>query len=90
MLVVETNAFKETARIALPVEGGSLLERCRALQSHRVGVVICGALSDSFFKLLRQFDIETICGIAGEFEEVIRAYRRGILAQPRFRMPGSD
>jgi predicted Fe-Mo cluster-binding NifX family protein len=90
MLVVETNDHRETARIALPFEGSSLLERCRALQKHGVGVVICGAVSDSFFRMLRRSNIETICGIAGEFEEVIQAYRRGNLEQPRFRMPGMD
>lgn len=89
MLLVETNGSKETVRTALSLEGISLIERCRVLQEHGVGIVICGAVSDSFFKLLGQSNIATICGIAGEFEEVVQAYRRGSLEQPRFRMPGS-
>lgn len=89
MLLVETNGRNEKARTTLSLEGTSLIERCRVLQEHGVGVVICSAVSDSFFKLLGQSDIATICGIAGEIEDVIQAYRRGSLEQPRFRMPGS-
>lgn len=89
MLLFETNGSKETMRTALSLEGIPLLERCRVLQEHGVRVVICGAVSDSFFKLLEHSKIKAICGIAGEIEEVIQAFHHGGLEQPRFRMPGS-
>lgn len=71
------------------MQGASVYERVRELNNLGVGLVICGAVSEVFFNLLREAEIEPVCGIAGDVDEVIDAYRSGALAQPRFRMPGS-
>jgi predicted Fe-Mo cluster-binding NifX family protein len=88
MMLVESHGTMETRRTTLRVEGSSILERCRELQKHGVGVVICSAVSDTFFRLLKGVDIRLVSGIAGDAEEVIQAYRVGALDQSRFRMPG--
>jgi predicted Fe-Mo cluster-binding NifX family protein len=73
----------------IPMQGASVYERVRELKKLEVGLVICGAVSEAFFNLLREADIEPVCGIVGSVDDVIDAYRSRTLEQPRFRMPGS-
>ena len=80
----------EIVRRTVPVKGYSIYERTDEIKKLGVGVVICGAVSDAFFNLLRENDIDLVCGITGDIEEVIEAYRNGTLTQARFRMPGSE
>lgn len=68
----------------------SIFERTRDIQRLGIGVIICGAVGDSFYNLLREAGIDLVCGITGDIDEVIEAYHKGTLEQPRFRMPGSD
>ena len=90
LLVVESGDKAVMTRQTIPMKGGSLFERARELHKLGVGGIICGAVSDTFFNLLRESDIEMVCGIAGDVDDVIDAYRNGALEQARFRMPGSD
>jgi predicted Fe-Mo cluster-binding NifX family protein len=89
LFVVEPVSKNEIARRTLQVKGGSIFERTQELRHLGVEVIICGAVSDAFFNLLREADIELVSGIAGEVDDVIDAYRNGSLEQPNFRMPGS-
>lgn len=90
LLVVESSDKEAITRRTVPMKGGSLFERARELHKLGVGGIICGAVSDAFFNLLRESNIELVCGIAGDVDDVIDAYRNGALEQARFRMPGSD
>jgi len=90
LLVVESGGKEAITRRMIPIKGGSLFERARELHKLGVGVIVCGAVSDAFFNLLRESDIEMVCSIAGDVDDVIDAYRNGVLEQARFRMPGSD
>lgn len=90
MFVLESDGKREIAGRAVAVKRVSLFERVREIQKLGIGVIICGAVSDSFYNLLRNADIDLVCGITGDIDEVIDAYRRGTLDQPRFRMPGSE
>jgi predicted Fe-Mo cluster-binding NifX family protein len=89
LFVIESDGKKETARRMIPMQGASVYERVRELNKLGVGLVICGAVSEVFFNLLREAKIEPVCGIAGDVDDVIDAYRSGALEQPGFRMPGS-
>jgi predicted Fe-Mo cluster-binding NifX family protein len=64
--------------------------RTQELLNLGVNVIVCGALSDPFFRLLKEEGIWTICGIAGEVEVVVAAFLEGTLARPCFLMPGAD
>ncbi len=70
------------------VRGKTLLERAEEIRSRGVAVVICGAVGSVFHNLLAERNVEVVCGITGDIEEVIEAYLRGTLSQARFRMPG--
>lgn len=90
LCLLEPDGQQETARRAIPIKRDSLVERVREIQKLGIGIIICGAVSDSFYNLLKEADIHVVCGITGDIDEVIDAYRKGALDQPRFRMPGSD
>jgi len=74
----------------IPVKGKSIFERADEIKKLGVLVVICGAVSDALYNLLKESNIDLVCGITGDIEEVIDAYRNGTLTQARFRMPGSE
>lgn len=73
----------------IPVRGNSIFERADEIKRLGIGLIICGAVSDAFYNILKEGDLDLVCGITGDIEEVIEAYRNGTLAQARFRMPGS-
>jgi predicted Fe-Mo cluster-binding NifX family protein len=81
---------KGTAARILPVKGGSIFERISEIKKLGIQVIICGAVSESFYNLLRETDIKVVCGITGAIDEVVAAYRTGTLGDARFRMPGFD
>jgi len=74
----------------IPVKGKSIFERADEIKKLGVLVVICGAVSDALYNLLKESNIDLVCGITGDIEEVIDAYHNRTLTQARFRMPGSE
>lgn len=70
------------------VAGGDMFGLMRMLREQEIRVLICGAVSPEMLAYGEGAGLEIIYGIAGEIEEVLRAYREGSLDQPRFRLPG--
>ena len=64
------------------------LERLQLLQEKGVNTLICGALSADLKTGADNLRLEVIPGVAGEIEEVLRAYQQNRLDQPEFRLPG--
>ena len=75
-----------TTRLAFDPERP--LELLRTLQERRVGVVICGAVSEQPAALLESAGIELIPFVAGNVHRVLKTFRRNRLAGPACRMPG--
>ena len=90
LLLLDSTGKTETVPTTIPMKGSSIFERAREIQRLGIGVIICGAVGDFFYNLLREAEIDLVCGITGDIDEVIEAYRNGTLEQPQFRMPGSD
>ena len=88
--ILDLGRNQEIVRRTIPVKGKSIFERADEIKKLGVGVIICGAVSDAFYNLLKESNIDLVCGITGDIKEVIEAYRNGTLAQARFRMPGAD
>ncbi len=92
--------FDTAARLQIEPEDGlgekqmvavdhfTLKEKCRVLKHHRVGLVICGAISRSYQNRLLGMDIRLIPWICGDVDAVMTAYREGRLSSARFFMPG--
>jgi len=87
--ILEPGRNHEISCRAIPVKGSSIFERADEIKKLGIGLIICGAVSDAFYNFLKESNIDLVCGITGDIEEVIEAYRNGTLAQARFRMPGS-
>ena len=89
LCIVDAVPGKGIRRKTVPVQGKTLLERAEEIKRHGAEAVICGAVSNVFYNLLKERYVDMICGITGEIGEVIRAHRKGTLSQGRFRMPGA-
>lgn len=90
LLLLDSGGKAETVRKTIPMKVSSIFERAREIQGLGIGVIICGAVGDSLYNLLREAGIDLVCGVTGDIDDVIEAYRNGTLEQPRFRMPGSE
>ena len=64
------------------------LERVEAITSCGVDVLICDAISQAIEPLLRARQVQVVCRICGNAEEVLEAYLAADLEAPRFRLPG--
>lgn len=90
LYVLESSGIARASNQTLRVKGTSIFERVGELKRIGIKIIICGALSESFYNLLREAGIELVCGITGEIEEVIDAYRNGTLGHARFQLPGFE
>jgi predicted Fe-Mo cluster-binding NifX family protein len=63
-------------------------ERLQLLRGHGVQTLICGALSLDLQNCAVGLGLKVIPGVAGDIEEVIKAYRQNRLDQPEFWLPG--
>jgi len=88
LLLIDLNQNKEIDRTEIIFEGLSEIERVTILKKSGVGTVICGGISDGFYKMISSAQISMIIGIAGEVDQVLNAFRCGRLGEPCFYMPG--
>ncbi len=89
LCLLEPGRARGIRRKTMPVRGNTLFERAEEIKKSGVCVVICGAVSDPFYNLLKERYVDIVCGITGDIGEVIQAYRSGTLSKARYRMPGA-
>ncbi len=70
------------------IECTCLQSRLQMFENLGIQVIICGAVSEFLSRLLQEKNVRMICGIAGDIDEVIQAYRTGRLHLACYRMPG--
>lgn len=90
LCLLESGGKQGAAKRTIPIKAGSIYERAGEIKKLGIRVIICGAVSEAFYNLLREAGIDLVCGITGDVDEVAAAHRSGTLSQPRFRMPGSE
>jgi predicted Fe-Mo cluster-binding NifX family protein len=88
LLLIDLNQNGEIDRKEILFEGLSEIERIKMLKKIGVSTVICGGISDGFYKMISQAEISVIIGIAGEVNQVLSAFRSNRLGEPCFYMPG--
>ena len=88
LLLVDLDQNQEVARTEILMEGLSEIERLKVLKKSNVSTVICGGISDGFYKMISQAGISLIIGIAGEVNQVMSAFGSDRLGEPCFYMPG--
>jgi predicted Fe-Mo cluster-binding NifX family protein len=88
LLLVDLEQNQEIARTEILFEGLSKIDRLKILKNSGVSTIICGGISDGFYKMISNNEIPMIIGIAGEVNQVITAFRCSRLDEPCFYMPG--
>ncbi|MBW1720487.1 MAG: dinitrogenase iron-molybdenum cofactor biosynthesis protein [Deltaproteobacteria bacterium] len=88
LLIVEEKNGKESSRFEIFLDEENLSSRCLRMKGLGVDLLICGAVSSAFSRLLASEGIALIQEISGRAEEVLKAYFQGELLHGDFFMPG--
>jgi len=88
ILIVDVEAGEEIARAEHDAAGLSPWQRAKLLSEHGVSHLICGAISMPMMNMLTAHGITVVNNVAGEVDEVFRAYIASTPLGPRFMMPG--
>jgi predicted Fe-Mo cluster-binding NifX family protein len=88
LLIVEVFDRTATGKHVESFDYKSPLSRATRLSDLGVNVLICGAVSDSFARMIETHGISIIPFVAGSVEEVLDAYLKSGLYDSKFRMPG--
>ncbi len=88
MIIVAKEGADASSGRQIDVTKEHIFELMRTLREQGITTLICGALSLEVLNFGESMGLRIIHGIAGEVEEVLRAYREGRLERPEFRLPG--
>ncbi|MEJ5363988.1 MAG: hypothetical protein WHS86_02710 [Desulfosoma sp.] len=88
ILLIDVCGEGDWAARVLDVGGSNPYERLERLKARKAATLICGAVSRELLLYAEGLGLRVLHGVAGEVEEVIRAYRSGRLDQPAFWLPG--
>lgn len=88
LLVVEIEDQKEASRFEIILEEQDLPRRCLRIHNLGIDILICGAISRSYSRMLTASGVDIIPEISGHTDEVLEAYLQGTLFHSRFLMPG--
>lgn len=87
LLVVETDSDCETCREVRTLQEAQLAARAIRLAEMGVDVLLCGGISGSMRSLVEIRGVRVVPWIAGEVEEVLKAFLAGSIPE-KFAMPG--
>ncbi|MBU2497643.1 MAG: hypothetical protein KKE57_01965 [Proteobacteria bacterium] len=88
LLVVEVENQSEASRFEIYLDEQQISRRCFRIQGLGVDILICGAVSRPFYRMLMASGIDVISGISGPAEDILDACLKGNLADSKFLMPG--
>ena len=88
LLMINLDRGEETARRNISLAGLSTPLKIDTLKKNNIEIVLCGAISESFLRLLTTSGIRVEPWISGNIEEVIQAVLQNKLSDPCYRMPG--
>ena len=88
LLMIHFDDGEETTRRNLSLAGMSPLLKIETLRKSKVEMVLCGAISEPFLRLLTTSSIRVEPWISGNVDEIIQAVLQNRLSDPRYHMPG--
>ena len=88
LLVVEVEDRSEASRFEIYLDEEQVSRRCFRIQGLGIDMLICGAISRPFYRMLMASGVDVIPGISGQAEDVLKACLHGKLADSKFFMPG--
>jgi predicted Fe-Mo cluster-binding NifX family protein len=89
LLIIEKDTQKESSRFEANLLEQDISLRCSFIRGLNLDVLICGAVSRQFSRMLEACGIKIISGISGPAKDVIEAYLHGDLLHSGYFMPGS-
>lgn len=90
LLIVQLEDNRETSRFEAYLDGQNLSRRCSRIYDLGIDVLICGAISRAFCRMLVAGGVNVIPWISGPVEDVLDAWMHGTLFHSRFLMPGCN
>jgi predicted Fe-Mo cluster-binding NifX family protein len=90
LLIIQVEDKKETSRFEAHLDDQNLSRRCSRIQDLGIDVLICGAISRPFYRMLVAGGVNVIPWISGPAEDVLDAWMNGTLLDSRFLMPGCN
>lgn len=88
ILLVSVEDGREVSRMDSLLKEETLHRRVKWLVDNGVNVLVCGAISRPLATITASSGIELIPWMAGDAEEILKAFLEGRLPNPRFLMPG--
>ncbi|AQQ71792.1 hypothetical protein SMSP2_02171 [Limihaloglobus sulfuriphilus] len=88
LLLVELENGKEKNRKEVFLTELSGQEKAIRLRRLNVDVLICGAISRSLNDVLNSSEIKVLPFVTGRTEQVLDAYKTGLLYLPKYALPG--
>jgi len=88
ILLIDAFGEGNSVGTVLDVGGSSPYERLERLKAEKALTLICGAISRELLLYAEGLGLHVLHGVAGNLDEVLRAYRSGRLDQPDFWLPG--
>lgn len=90
LLLVDAANGEIVSRCEVLLDEADISRRCFRIWRLKADVLICGAVSRPFRRLLAaEPGLHLVQGISGPVEAVLNAYLEGKLNRPQFLMPGS-
>jgi len=86
--IVESDHGRIIGESEALLEDGSPVRRAINLSQFGITTLVCGAISRPLREMIQSNGIKVIPFIAGDLDEVVRAWRDGELTHVRFSMPG--
>ena len=88
LLIIDIDQEIEINRQEISLEKFSLIERFNLTKKMNVNVIICCAISEMMDHMIHGTDIQLICGIVGDVQQVLAAYLSTQLDDASFHIPG--
>ncbi len=89
LLIIEVKDQKEASRFEMALDEQDLARRCVRIRDMGVDILICGAISRPYSRMLIASGIIVIPELSGRAEDVLDAYLKGdLFNSSRFLMPG--
>jgi len=90
LLVVEVEDQKEASRFEIYLDEQDFSRRCVRIRNLGIDILICGAISRPYSRMLMASGIKVIPELSGQAGDVLDAYLQGnLFSSSRFQMPGS-
>ena len=88
LLIVDVENNKEVSRFEIYIDEQDISRRCGCIRDMAVDILICGAVSRPFLRMIETAKINVIPEIAGNITDILGAYLNGNLMNSDFFMPG--